>query len=200
MSTREEQKEQRRQVILFKALELFVKKGYSETKIGDIASAANMSIGLMFHYFESKEQLYEELVRMGVNGTSLPQGRNFKNPFDYFEGFLKALFQYAKEQPWVFYMFVLMAQARRSEGIPPHIKELAMSINQMEQSAEIIKEGQRQGCIRDGSPYALSFAFWSSVQGVMEQLAVSPEMLESDSTLPNPDWILDILRDRGEQG
>ena len=62
--TREEQKTQRRQLIITKALELFVKKGYSETKIGDIAKASNMSVGLMFHYFESKEQLYAELVKM----------------------------------------------------------------------------------------------------------------------------------------
>ena len=34
--TREEQKTQRRQLIITKSLELFVKKGYSETKISDI--------------------------------------------------------------------------------------------------------------------------------------------------------------------
>ena len=96
MSTREEQKEQRRRLILMKALELFVKRGYSETKIGDIAKAANMSTGLMFHYFESKEQLYEELVKMGLHGTNTPQEMNFSSPLEYFTGFLNALFSYAK--------------------------------------------------------------------------------------------------------
>ncbi|MGN0624294.1 MAG: TetR/AcrR family transcriptional regulator [Oscillospiraceae bacterium] len=193
MSTREEQKEQRRQLIIFKALELFTKKGYSDTKIGDIAKAANMSVGLMFHYFESKEKLYEELVHMGAEGTNIPLDMDFENPLDYFSGFLKTLFQYAKEQPWVFYMFVLMSQARRSDGIPPHIKEVAMSVNQVEQSAEIIAAGQKYGYFRDGDPYALSFAFWSSVQGIMEQLAVSPELIEKEQ-LPETDWIIDIIR------
>ena len=193
MSTREEQKEQRRQLIIFKALELFTKKGYSDTKIGDIAKAANMSVGLMFHYFESKEKLYEELVHMGAEGTNIPLAMDFENPLDYFSGFLKTLFQYAKEQPWVFYMFVLMSQARRSDGIPPHIKEVAMSVNQVEQSAEIIAAGQKYGYFRDGDPYALSFAFWSSVQGIMEQLAVSPELIEKEQ-LPETDWIIDIIR------
>jgi len=194
MPTRDEQKEQRRQLIIFKALELFAKKGYSDTKIGDIAKAANMSVGLMFHYFESKEQLYEELVRMGVEGTNQPMEMNFSNPLDYFTGFLKAMFSYAKEQPWVFYMFVLMAQARRSDGVPAHIKELAMSVNQIEQSAEIIAAGQQYGYFREGDPYALSFAFWSSVQGVMEQIAVTPEMLSGEKELPEAEWIIDIIR------
>ena len=194
MPTREEQKEQRRQLIILKALELFVKKGYSDTKIGDIAKAANMSMGLMFHYFESKEQLYEELVQMGADGTNLPQKIHFENPLDYFEGFLKILLEYAKEQPWVFYMFVLMAQARRSDGIPPHIKEIAMSVNQIEQSAEIIRAGQEQGYFRKGDPYALSFTFWSSVQGIMEQLAVSPEILADNRLMPQTEWIIDLLK------
>ena len=191
MSTRDEQKEQRRQLIISKALELFARKGYSDTKIGDIAKAADMSVGLMFHYFESKEQLYEELVRMGAEGTNTPLDMNFEDPLDYFSGFLKILFQYAKEQPWVFYM--LMSQARRSDGIPPHIREIAMSVNQVEQSAEIIAAGQQFGYFREGDPYSLSFAFWSSVQGIMEQLAVYPELIEKGQ-LPETDWIIDIIR------
>lgn len=118
---------------------------------------------------------------------------NFDNPLEYFRGFLDALFSYAKEQPWVFYMFVLMAQARRSEGIPAHIREIALSVNQVEQSAGVIRAGQQSGYFREGDPYALSFAFWSSVQGIMEQLAVSPEMLENGQ-MPQTDWIIDIIR------
>ena len=194
MPSREEQKEQRRQLIIAKALELFATRGYSDTKIGDIAKAADMSMGLMFHYFESKEQLYEELVRMGAAYTNMPSELAYKDPLDYFEGFLQALFRYAKEQPWVFHMFVLMAQARRSEGIPAQIREIAMSVNQIEQSAAIIREGQQMGCIREGNPEALSFTFWSSVQGIMEQLAVSPLMLEREEMMPQTDWVMNILR------
>ena len=73
MSIRDEQKEQRRALIIDKAIELFAKKGYLDTKIGDIAKAADMSVGLMFHYFESKEKLFEEIVRYGTNATNTPR-------------------------------------------------------------------------------------------------------------------------------
>ncbi len=191
--TREEQKEQRRQIIIANALELFVKKGYSETKIGDIAKASNMSVGLMFHYFESKEQLYAELVKMGVEGANAPADMNFQNPLDYFKGFLDELFQYVLNRQWVLYMFVLMSQARRSDGVPKHIRELACTVNQIEQSAEIIEAGQKYGYFREGNPMALAFAFWSSVQGVMEQLAVSPELIENGD-IPQTEWFIDIIR------
>lgn len=196
MGTRAEQKEQRRQQILFKALELFARKGYSDTKIGDIAEAVGMSTGLMFHYFDSKEQLYEELVRMGAAYTNMPGELPYRNPAEYFEGFLNTLFGYVGEQPWVFYMFVLMAQARRSEAVPLHVREIAMGVNQIEQSAKIIEEGQRQGYFREGDAHLLAFTFWSSVQGIMEQLAVTPGMSAEGEKLPRAEWLLDILLKR----
>ncbi|MBD5112236.1 MAG: TetR/AcrR family transcriptional regulator [Ruminococcaceae bacterium] len=198
MSIRDEQREQRRQLIIDKAIELFAKNGYADTKIGDIAKAADMSVGLMFHYFESKEKLFEEIVRFGTGATNIPREMNFENPLDYFEGFLKIMFQYAKEYPRTIYLFTIMGQAQRGNGIPPHIREIAMSVNQIEQSAEIIEAGQQYGYFRDGDSYMLSFTFWSSVQGVMEQLAVHPEMLES-GTLPETDWLIGILsKERGQ--
>lgn len=192
MSTRDEQKEQRRQLILDTALELFAKKGYADTKIGDIAKAADMSVGLMFHYFESKEKLFEELVRYGAEATNTPRELNFENPLDYFEGFLKMLFKYALEQPRVIYLFVIMSQIQCG-GVPESVKEIAAQTNQIEQSAEIIEAGQKYGYFREGDPYLLAFAFWSSIQGIMTHLAINPQLIEIGN-IPDPDWILDIIR------
>ena len=193
MTARDEQKEQRRQLIIDKAIELFAKKGYAETKIGDIAAAADMSVGLMFHYFESKEKLLEEIVRYGAKCTDYPKEMNFENPLDYFEGFLKMLFHYAIEQPRVMYLFVIMGQLGYSESIPKSIRDIFSDINQVEQSAEIIAAGQQYGYFREGDPHSLAFAFWSSVQGIMEQLAAFPEM-RSEEKIPDYRWIIDIIR------
>lgn len=193
MSIRDEQKEQRRALIIDKAIELFAKKGYSDTKIGDIAKAADMSVGLMFHYFESKEKLFEEIVRYGANATNTPRELNFENPLDYFEGFLKVMLQYAKEHPQAVYLFVIMGRIQQSGEIPQHIKEIAAGVNQIEQSAEVIAAGQKYGYFREGDPYLLAFTFWSSIQGIMERLASAPELAES-GRLPETDWIIDIIR------
>ena len=189
METRKGQKERRRQEIIYAALELFVSKGYAATKITDIAKKANMSTGLMFHYFESKEKLYEELIRMGLEGTTYPGEQKCNHAIDFFENFMEELFAYMKEQPIVAKLFVLMAEAQRSEATPEHIREIAMRVNVIEQFVPIIEWGQQEGTIKEGDPLILSNAFWCSVQGIAERFATN-----QDIELPKAEWIVDIVR------
>ncbi|MBQ7581392.1 MAG: TetR/AcrR family transcriptional regulator [Lachnospiraceae bacterium] len=186
--TRQEQKEMRREQIRMKALELFVTKGFSETKISDIAGELKISVGLLFHYYESKEQLLMELVQFGVEGTKAAEQVPKDDPAGYFRMFLTGLFQSAKENPWIYQMFVLMSQAR-SPGAPEAIRKVALSVDQIEKSVPVIQKGQELGQFRDGDPLVLSNAFWCSVQGIMEQHLISP-----DIPLPDPAWVVDILR------
>lgn len=191
MRTRKEQKEQRRQEIINAALELFVSKGYAATKITDIAKKTNMSTGLMFHYFESKEQLYEALVQMGLEGTSYPGAQKYEHALDYFTNFTKQLFVYMKEQPLVAKLFVLMAEAQRNEATPEHIRAIAGKVNTIEQFVPIIEWGQQEGTIRQGDPLVISNAFWCSIQGIAERYATNQEI-----ELPDAEWIVDIIRKR----
>lgn len=189
MPTRQEQKEIRRQEIMYTALDLFVKKGYAATKITDIAKEASMSVGLLFHYFESKEKLYEELVKMGLQGTAYPGAQQCQHAIDFFKQFAEQLFMYMRQQPYVAKMFVLMADAQRSEGTPEHIREIAMQVNTIEQFVPIVEWGQKEGSIKQGDALALSNAFWCSIQGIAEQYAAHPEI-----GLPEAEWVVDIVR------
>lgn len=189
METRKEQKERRRQGIIFAALELFVSKGYAATKITDIAKKANMSTGLMFHYFESKEKLYEELVQMGLEGTRYPVEQKCEHAIDFFTKFTEELFEYMKMQPITAKFFVLMAEAQRSEATPKHIREIAMRVNVIEQFVSVIEWGQQEGTIKEGNPLIISNAFWCSIQGIAERYATN-----QDIELPKAEWIVDIVR------
>lgn len=189
METRKEQKEKRRQDILLAALNLFVSKGYAATKVTDIAKKVNMSTGLMFHYFKSKEDLYEELIKFGLEGTKYPAQQKCENAIDFFSNFATELFEYMRLQPMTAKMFVLMADAQRSEATPPHIREIAMQTNTIEQFVPIIEWGQQEGTIRKGNPLSLSNAFWCSIQGIAENYASNPQI-----DLPDPEWIVDIIK------
>lgn len=191
MDTRKEQKEQRRQEIVNAALELFVSKGYAATKVTDIAKRANMSTGLMFHYFESKEALYEELIKMGLEGTRHPGAKKCEHAIDFFVTFTEELFAYMEKQPIMAKMFVLMAQAQRSDATPKHIREIAMKVNTIEQFVPIVEWGQKEGTIREGEPLVISNAFWCSIQGIAERYATNQQI-----ALPDPEWIVDIVRKR----
>ncbi len=184
--TRAEQKENRRKEILFKALDLFVTRGYRETKITDIAESVGMSVGLLFHYFESKEALYLELIKMGSQGTRFPEGLRSLPPEMFFTVFLQSIFDYAKKEPWVFQMFVLMGQAVKSG--PEEAQKIALSGTAVEYSAKIIEEGQKSGVFREGDPIRLAECFWACVQGVMEQMASIPGF-----EAPDPKWLTGVL-------
>jgi AcrR family transcriptional regulator len=56
-STRRQQKEERREQILDAALRVFAEKGFAGASIRDIAKEVGVTEGLLYHYFESKEQL-----------------------------------------------------------------------------------------------------------------------------------------------
>lgn len=48
--------------ILDAALQIFVKKGYSETRMDDIAQESGMSKGAIYHHYSSKKDLFLELI------------------------------------------------------------------------------------------------------------------------------------------
>ncbi|MCW5771294.1 MAG: TetR family transcriptional regulator [Rhodospirillaceae bacterium] len=51
-----------RREILRKSAAVFARQGYSNTTIADLAKANGISRGLLYHYFESKEQLLAEML------------------------------------------------------------------------------------------------------------------------------------------
>lgn len=63
-------KEARKEQILMAALELFGSKGYQTTSISEIAKKAELSKGLLYNYFESKEELLNEVVVFAFKETT----------------------------------------------------------------------------------------------------------------------------------
>ena len=191
MSTRQEQREQRRQDILRAALRLFVRKGYAGTKVGDIARAVGMSAGLMFHYFESKEALFEELIGFGVDGPMQMVGGLEGDAISFFEGAASGILAYLRSDPAMADMFVLMGNALMDDAIPDRAKEMLSGFDVNTPTVEVVRRGQEEGTIRQGDPLALSIAFWAAIQGVAEELALYPDM-----PCPEAEWLVDIVRKR----
>lgn len=191
--TRKEQKEYRRMQILQVALHLFIHQGYHGTKTSQISREAKISEGLLFHYFPTKENLLEELVKMGAQGMQYPMKMSVGSPMNFFQEFTGQLFQYLSENPFIAELFVLMTQMLRTEGIPVRIKELAASVDAIGATEQLICAGQKEGSIRQGDSLALSNLYWCCIQGVVEQYAARPEM-----PLPEPDWIVALLKPDSE--
>jgi AcrR family transcriptional regulator len=58
----EEIRKEKKHLIMDAALELFANNGYTSTSISQIAEKANISKGLMYNYFSSKEELLQSIL------------------------------------------------------------------------------------------------------------------------------------------
>lgn len=189
MGIREQQKEKRRQEILEAGLDLFIRKGYTATKIKDIAHQVGMSVGLLFHYFETKEKLYEELVKLGISGPMGMMANSDMEPLEFFATCVEKIFNYILAEPFAAKMFVLMSQVYYNDSAPQAIRDMLKDFDVFTPTVEIMRKGQENGTIREGDPYALGIAYWSAIQGIAEMIALDPCI-----PCPKGDWIIDMIR------
>ena len=190
MTTRAEQKAKREEEILIASIKLFIKKGYASTKTSEISKSINISEGLLFHYFKTKEILLETLVDIALQKSDTWTGLENLDPITYFEQVAESVLRCLKEDEMGSKFFILVAQLKQSEGIPKHIYEKVKSREQdADKIAEIIKRGQQMGTIRQGNPYALTYLFSNTLPAIAVQYA-----LHSKMPFPEVEWIVDMLR------
>lgn len=63
LSKREQQKEAKRLALIDAALAVFSRVGFAAAKMDDVAEEAGVSKGTVYLYFDSKEHLFEEMVK-----------------------------------------------------------------------------------------------------------------------------------------
>ena len=172
--TRKEQKEARKWQIIQATLDLFVERGYYGTKTSQISKRADISEGLLFHYFPTKEILLEELINIGLEGMRMPMQIEAENGLDFFSQFTTMLFLQVEKNPFIAKMFVFMGHVVRAEEIPERLRNLAASVDTITYSQGRVEEGQRDGSIRRGDAMALSNMYWCAVHGMILDIMVPP--------------------------
>ena len=60
-------RKQKSKLIMETALELFAENGFHATSISQIAKKAGISKGLIYNYFESKNDILEEIIEEGFD-------------------------------------------------------------------------------------------------------------------------------------
>lgn len=188
-------RDERREVILQAALEVFGRKGLVAAKISDIANAAGLSHGLVYHYFRSKNEIFTELVRKALE-TSLgifayaaqAEGDPLERLRKMTETILSGAFE--GESP---YYFLMVIQAYTSDSVPQEVKELAKEKQQLYQEylTPLVVEGQKLGRIAAGDPLAMVTAYLSLIQG----LAVIKMQGGEEIPVPDADILLRLFQD-----
>ena len=78
MSERDDHETRKR--LLDAAAELFAERGYQQVSIRDICASASANVAAVNYYFHDKWGLYEELIRMVIEGAKRMQESAHESP------------------------------------------------------------------------------------------------------------------------
>ena len=160
-------REETRAKILNTALELFAKKGYSNTSISEIAKSAMISKGLAYNYFESKQKLMEEVIQILFieMGSMFSILETTKDPFEKVQVMIDLMFDWLedKEDFWRLYASLLM-QSEIKETIEKisgnFLEEMFKEIEKIFRKMKIknpVAEAKVFGAILDGMGFHILF-------------------------------------------
>lgn len=137
----------RRSAILESAVAEFADHGYHGARLERIAAAAHANKQLIFHYFESKNGLYEAVVSGLFASSAITEGRG-ATPLESLKEHLSRIADWLEANPGA---SRALAECARGTGIPTVACRAAEGWLELQSSAlrGAIEDGQRKGFFRD---------------------------------------------------
>ena len=158
---------ERRRQILDGAVRVFARQGFHATRVSDIADEADVAYGLVYHYFQSKEKVLDEIFieRWSLLLEAIDAARESdlepREKLGTVAGFIIDSYRFDPELMKV--IIVEVTRAANSFG-RTHLDAIDDAYRRI---AAIVSEGQEAGAFRtDVDPYVASMSFY----GVIEQL------------------------------
>jgi AcrR family transcriptional regulator len=161
-------RDERKEQIMGAALKVFSRRGIIGTKMSMIAAEAGMSHGLLYHYFKSKEELFITLVEHAMIAAQDAMRNVYDYPGSPIDK-IKSLTEDMLDESGTDY-FMLIHQARTSEGVPEKVKQLIEDYSMqaaVDQLLPLFQEGQANGQIIAGDLEGMIASYLSVVNGLM---------------------------------
>jgi TetR/AcrR family transcriptional regulator, fatty acid metabolism regulator protein len=158
----------RRRQILDAAIRVFARQGFHRCRVSDIAREAGVAYGLVYHYFDTKEQVLNELFTerwslllaaiKEIDEREIPP----RDKLDAVAGFIIDSYRHDPELMKV--IIVEVTRAANSFG-RTHLPEIAKAY---EQIAKIVADAQRSGDFRgDVDPMLASMWFYGAIEQLL---------------------------------
>lgn len=161
-----------RENVLTAALQAFSQHGFTATRLEDIAQAAKVTRGAIYHHFGSKEELYKALVTersTGINELAEEIVSQGGTPTEILRRLLVSLFKYLEQdEEYRALLELTVSKVELSEGLESITRDTIMGRRQLAAYfQELLRQGIQAGEIRSNLPVeSAAFALVSFMNGV----------------------------------
>ena len=171
-------KNEKQGMIIDAALEVFREKGYANARMADIARRAGVSYGLVYHYFGSKEVLFDLIVESWWNDLYAVMEKEIASEEPFSEklvNIIRFFLDTYGQKPNLMSIFV--SEVCRSsvyhteEGLSKFLKFFGLC-------EEIMVQGQSSGfLISEIPPHHLTYIFYGSIETFISVMVLGREPL-----------------------
>ena len=158
----------KRRLILDAAVRVFARQGFHACRVSDIADEAGVAYGLVYHYFQSKDEVLDTLFLerwdvlleaiSEIDAESLPA----REKLSAIAGFIVDSYRHDPELMKV--IIVEVTRAANSFG-QTHLAKIAEAYRQI---ADIVRKAQADGAFRDTvTPEFAAMAFYGAIEQVL---------------------------------
>ena len=175
MSPRRDVSAERKPQILQAALQVYLRKGFDDARMNEIAAQAGLSVGNLYRYFEGKLDITLALMEVFLEPSAQVLEDLLDAPGTCRQRLEKSfLHELEIQDASDLALYNEMYHLALSE---PRVRELLSTYNARYQRAiaAIIEQGIVGGELRPTDPHAAALAFQSVFDGLMQNLLFLPE-------------------------
>jgi TetR/AcrR family transcriptional regulator, fatty acid metabolism regulator protein len=166
VATRTRAQEEKRRQILEAAVRAFAAKGYHACRVGDIAEEAGVAYGLLYHYFDSKEEVLRSIFRQTwtdmlgtireIEQLDIPAREQLRKV-------VELVLRTWKRDPDL--VRVLVREVTRSGELQQQIEEIEQAFQALER---IVERGQREGDFRpEVNPRLAAWILYGAMEEIL---------------------------------
>ncbi|WP_246469692.1 TetR/AcrR family transcriptional regulator [Cohnella nanjingensis] len=171
------------------ALQVFARHGFARTKTSMIAAAAGISEGLIYRYFESKDELFTAIVRELMEDATEEVEDSRHVPGTPYER-IRALTQNILDEKNK-YAFMLILKARKTDELPAEVARIFERHSEnalIDRLIPIFVKGQQAGEFAPGDPRERLFWYISILNSL-----ILCEQGEEEYGFPDVDLLMRML-------
>ncbi|RKD24932.1 transcriptional regulator, TetR family [Caminicella sporogenes DSM 14501] len=156
-------REEKRRDILIAAFKIFGRDGFYKAKVSDIAKEANVGKGTIYEYFESKENVFEEMVKFGIEQYLKKVTLLIYEEDDVIEKLKKYVL--AEKEMMIEYGNIANIFFQEADKIGKEVREIVIKARNRKLSLieDIVKEGIKKEIFKNIDAYLFSLAFIGGV-------------------------------------